>query len=588
VAYRSGSGLFADAEYIMTQAPINVTARMRNNGSASQAGVTITAEIRDQFNAVVATNTKVVTVSSGESSDINFDFNFNPLTYGDMGQIAPAPFSTMSKNVTPVYSINVFTPIDENAANNSASKQVRFYLLRSPLRIANSVVNTTSNANDVLTPVNDRIGRLNNDSLSKALSYVGMGATSYDLFDRNGWEPRAVNYGMYRTMFWAGDTNRLTRLQRTDVRTFLAAGIATAKKSLVVASQEILGKHIGLDAVNDEQFTRNVLRATNAATGAVKSAPSGDRTPRAAGYDAMTVKGLTLALGISETVSKTTNLYDGTTLPMPSLMKVYSDAQTNGLARGAYYYVTRDAGVVDSMMGIASNSLNYSVVFLGVDWRHLPRNSVNTGSERVVRSIVEFLERSGNIVVPVELAEFNAQRAEANVNVNWATASEKNASHFEVERALISEKGTSTYASVGSVAAQGNSTTKRDYAFTDGNVSKSNTWSYRLKMVDLDGSSRYSNEVLIAADVDASTISVTPNPAIERTDITIEVNLKGTGMAEVTLVDLTGRTLRTIASGEMIGQQTFNLSTEELASGIYTVAVRQNGMVTSQTLRIVK
>ncbi|MFM7773638.1 MAG: hypothetical protein ACKO9V_02180, partial [Candidatus Kapaibacterium sp.] len=93
VAYRAGAGNFADAEYVMTKAPVNVTARMRNNGSGGQAGITIQAEIRDQNNSVVASNSKVVTIASGESIDINFDFNFAPMTYSDLGQTAPAPFT---------------------------------------------------------------------------------------------------------------------------------------------------------------------------------------------------------------------------------------------------------------------------------------------------------------------------------------------------------------------------------------------------------------------------------------------------------------------------------------------------------------
>lgn len=39
--YRSSVGTFSDAEYVMTQAPINVVVRMRNNGSATQSGVQV-------------------------------------------------------------------------------------------------------------------------------------------------------------------------------------------------------------------------------------------------------------------------------------------------------------------------------------------------------------------------------------------------------------------------------------------------------------------------------------------------------------------------------------------------------------------
>jgi hypothetical protein len=585
VAYRAGAGNFADAEYVMTKAPVNVTARMRNNGSGSQAGITIQAEIRDQNNAVVATNSKVVTIASGESIDINFDFNFMPMTYGDMGQTAPAPFAAMSRNVTPVYTINVFTPIDENTANNATNKPVRFYLMRSPIRMVNSVVNVTSDPNSTSTPWNEIVGRLNSDSLFRALSYLGLNSTSYDVFDRNGWEPRAVNYASYRSLFWAEDTARLTRLQRTDLRMFLANGVASDKKNLVVASQEILGKHIGLDATNDEQFVRYVLRATNATTGALKGSAPTDRTPRAAGYDNQQVLGVTLAQGIREIVAKTSNTNDPMN-PMPSLMRIYSDNQTNGLARTAYSYVTRDAGVTDSMMGIATNALNYNVVFFGVDWRHMPRTTVNQGSERIMRAIIEFIERSQGTVVPVELVAFNAQRSGNNVNIAWETASEKNSSYFDVERAAVTMAGTSAYTAVRTVPAQGTSTVSKDYNVVDANVSTASAWSYRLKMVDLDGTSRYSQEVLVSAEAGTSSLTVSPNPASTTASITVE--LAGSGMTEVTLVDMNGRTVATIAQADLSGAQQFKLNTDGIASGSYTVVVKQNGSITSQALQIVK
>ncbi len=587
VSYRAGTGTFSDAEYIMTTAPVNVTARMRNNGSALQSGVTIQAQILDQNQNIVAANAKVVSIAPGESADITFDFNFSPMTYSDLGQSAPAPFTAMARNVTPVYTLKVFTPVDENAVNNQTAKPVRFYLMRSPIRMLNTTTSVTANANSSTTPFNDVVGRLNNDSLAKALSYVGLNLGNYDLFDRQGWEPRAVNYTMYRTLFFAGDTNRLTRLQRQDVRNFLAASVASDKKNLVVASQEILGKHIGLDATNDEQFVRNILRATNATTGALKGTAPTDRTPRAAGYDNQKIQGLALAAGIQETIAKTTNIYDNAN-PMPSLMKIYSDNQTNGLARTAYFFTTRDAGVTDSMMGIATNYLNYNVVFFGTDWRHLPRASTNSGSERIMRAIIEFIERSNGVVVPVELASFDAKRTGADVQINWTTASEKNLAYFQVERAQVNEKGNASFASVANVAAQGTSTVEKNYATLDLNVSSNSAWVYRLKSVDLDGSVNYSREVMINADHsdEAMTVSVSPNPVV--TSALVSINLPSSGITEVSLVDLSGRTVQTIATGDMSGARSFNLTTSELASGTYTVVVKQNGAVMSQTIQIAK
>jgi len=146
--------------------------------------------------------------------------------------------------------------------------------------------------------------------------------------------------------------------------------------------------------------------------------------------------------------------------------------------------------------------------------------------------------------------------------------------------------GTSAYTAVRTVPAQGTSTVSKDYNVVDANVSTASAWSYRLKMVDLDGTSRYSQEVLVSAEAGTSSLTVSPNPASTTASITVE--LAGSGMTEVTLVDMNGRTVATIAQADLSGAQQFKLNTDGIASGSYTVVVKQNGSITSQALQIVK
>ncbi|MFM8179611.1 MAG: T9SS type A sorting domain-containing protein, partial [Candidatus Kapaibacterium sp.] len=153
-------------------------------------------------------------------------------------------------------------------------------------------------------------------------------------------------------------------------------------------------------------------------------------------------------------------------------------------------------------------------------------------------------------------------------------------------RAAVTMAGKGSFTTVRTVAAQGTSTTSKDYMVVDANVSQASAWSYRLKMVDLDGSSRYSQEVLVASETAPSTLTVAPNPASTTTNVTVE--LVGSGMTEVTLVDMNGRTVATIAQADLSGKQHFTLNTDAFASGSYTVVVKQNGSITSQSLQIVK
>ena len=73
--------------------------------------------------------------------------------------------------------------------------------------------------------------------------------------------------------------------------------------------------------------------------------------------------------------------------------------------------------------------------------------------------------------------------------LTWATATEQNNSGFEVER---STDGTS-FIKIGLVHGAGNSTSQKEYSFTDSRVIANRTTYYRLKQIDLDNQFEYSN-----------------------------------------------------------------------------------------------
>ncbi len=78
------------------------------------------------------------------------------------------------------------------------------------------------------------------------------------------------------------------------------------------------------------------------------------------------------------------------------------------------------------------------------------------------------------------------------------TSSEINSSRFEVERRM--ETG-DIYNKIESVEAQGTSTTEQTYGpYFDYGVRYGNSYVYRLKMIDKDGSSEYSQEKVVTIE----------------------------------------------------------------------------------------
>lgn len=97
---------------------------------------------------------------------------------------------------------------------------------------------------------------------------------------------------------------------------------------------------------------------------------------------------------------------------------------------------------------------------------------------------------NGEKVLPVNLTEFNAQKANDGVLLQWVTATELNSAQFEVEK---SREGIS-FTQMGIVAATNETLAK--YNFTDVNPEEGINF-YRLKMIDKDGSYEYSKIISI-------------------------------------------------------------------------------------------
>jgi hypothetical protein len=89
--------------------------------------------------------------------------------------------------------------------------------------------------------------------------------------------------------------------------------------------------------------------------------------------------------------------------------------------------------------------------------------------------------------------------------LQWATTEESNSSVFEIER-----RGKGQFEKIASVAAAGNTSTTSTYTFTD-QLLEPGQFYYRIKQIDLDGRSSYSNMISVRLD-GKSLVKLYPNP----------------------------------------------------------------------------
>ncbi|TNC94230.1 MAG: hypothetical protein FD121_1617 [Gallionellaceae bacterium] len=399
---------------------------------------------------------------------------------------------------------------------------------------------------------------------------------SYDVLDRDNFEERAIDYSLYRTLFWSSDNNPLTRFERRDLRAYVASGTSQAKRNLAVAGQNYPRQHVGMDVINDQAFIQTILRVNNVLPG--------NPVPAALTYSGRRVRGDALARGSVETVVRTGFLGDAE--PLPALVKLYSDPTTAGVAQRAYNYVLGDRQTPDSIMGSATASLVSNTVYLGVDWRYWQSTAARTGTERVIRGIFDFFESNGGGFVPVDLTSFDAKARGNAVDVMWNTASEKNSDHFDVERADVMAGSEASFTTVGTVAAAGVSTTSRDYNFRDHGVAQGR-YLYRLTTADKDGSRSVSNEVevVIGADAAATIGNVSPQPATSNASVTVTMPVAATATVEI--IDASGARVAQINDVQLsAGPQPIDIPVNTLVSGAYTVVVTTNGTTLTTPLVI--
>jgi hypothetical protein len=305
-ADRADSGLFSDADYVMTALPIECKIIVFNKGSWNVSDFEVTLKIYrentvgdwpEEPTATVRASASVVSLDSIELSfdlaDVEADRDSSSKifkTYSDLRNELPAYNvpehfrGPMEANVTPRYKFDVEIKDDEDTLNNKGSTIARYYIKRSA--VLNMIISGENINKDIYNATTDpgddvESGKLNYDRLSYGFSrlrwYTDIDrdilyddddlddSLKIDAFDRNSWEPRSVDYTIYEILFLSdGHDKALTEYQKLDINNYVNSGEVDNYKSLVIGSQEIVTmnafKMIDDTLTEDQQFINNTLR----------------------------------------------------------------------------------------------------------------------------------------------------------------------------------------------------------------------------------------------------------------------------------------------------------------------------------------
>jgi uncharacterized repeat protein (TIGR01451 family) len=168
--------------------------------------------------------------------------------------------------------------------------------------------------------------------------------------------------------------------------------------------------------------------------------------------------------------------------------------------------------------------------------------------------------------LPISLVSFAGVEKNKAIVLSWQTTTEVNTKYFEVEKSI---NGIS-FTKLETVYAKGNGSTISNYSVNDNQPNSGYNY-YRLKIVDDDGSFKYSYVITINISGSVSMV-ISPNPVNYKA--TVAVNGQVKGFVAVNLLDINGCVIKNIFSGN-INTNSFSipLDVNTLSKGLYFVEI---------------
>lgn len=219
-----------------------------------------------------------------------------------------------------------------------------------------------------------------------------------------------------------------------------------------------------------------------------------------------------------------------------------------GGATGGLYYINQNT------VNTATGTVQFSLVWSGTGLTDLASNYF-----------------PAQTTLPVKLLSFSGQYHNNKTILNWETEAEQGFSYFDIER---SNNGGS-FISIGTKPAAGIGGNRQTYQFTDDLTGVSgHAFSYRLKMVDIDGKYKNSSTVLIRKESTGITgIIINPSPVSNGVAI-IRFTSSANGDASFCVVDMSGKIVWRRQNKVFEGDNSISLTgLDHLPTGTYTLRV---------------
>ncbi|MFT5779791.1 MAG: hypothetical protein ACI837_002750, partial [Crocinitomicaceae bacterium] len=227
-----------------------------------------------------------------------------------------------------------------------------------------------------------------------------------------------------------------------------------------------------------------------------------------------------------------------------------------GTAKGLYS--NQNPGV-DNWVQEASTTIGFSLV-TDLEYRHADLQLlIGTHGGGMYDATVN------DLILPVELTSFSGMCSEAQVSLEWETASEHNNDYFSVERS----KDGINYAVVAAITGAGSSINSNYYSFEDREAVslEQQGYYYRIKQTDYDGINRHSSSIYVSLDCKEleNVIAISPNPS---SGIFIVQSRK-----KIVSLEVFNAQGQRIIGWQDVNDLVVSLNLEEFDQGVYVVKI---------------
>ncbi len=188
--------------------------------------------------------------------------------------------------------------------------------------------------------------------------------------------------------------------------------------------------------------------------------------------------------------------------------------------------------------------------------------------------------------LPVELSAFEATSDGTSVLLRWRTASETNNAGFGVQQR---DADGSAWRVLAFVEGRGTTNDLQKYQYRTTMLAPG-PHTFRLRQVDLDGTTEYSPEVEVQVGLSGKHVLTAPSPNPFTTQSVVRFGVEREQHVQVTLYNALGQQVRTLFSGPASAgrMEQVQINGRNLTSGMYLLRIQGERFAKTQSLTLVK